>query len=64
MKQVYGEVELKKQIWLNQDKSIIITGDAGTGKTVTVMEAIREMGITPILYRMQGIEPTDISGIK
>lgn len=63
MKEVYGVDDLKKQIWLNQDKGIVIVGDAGTGKTVTVMDAVVEMGITPILYRMQGIDSTDINGI-
>ena len=63
MKEIYGVDDLKKQIWLNQDKGIVIVGDAGTGKTVTVMDAVVEMGITPILYRMQGIDSTDINGI-
>ena len=63
MKTVIGVENLKKMIWLNQDKGIVITGDAGTGKTVTVIESLKEMGITPILYRMQGIDSTDIAGI-
>lgn len=63
MKQVLGVDALKEQIFLNQDKTLIIEGDAGTGKTVTVIDAIKEMGITPILYRMQGIEVTDVTGI-
>lgn len=63
MKQVYGEIELKKQIWLNQDKAIIITGGAGTGKTSVVVEAAEQMGVTPIVYRMQGIDSTDVAGI-
>ena len=64
MKSIIGTDELKRQIFLNQDKTIIITGDAGTGKTVTVIEAAEAMGVTPLLFRMQGIESTDITGIN